>query len=105
MAGAVRMTAPAVLEDHDPNWKGDALQLLAQVAEKGIDFDAYDLEAIHGLRPPPHPNQWGSLFNSAYRAQIITPVGFHQSQRPGRSGGVCRVWRGLPNNTYGKAAR
>lgn len=95
------MTA-AVLED--PNWTADALQLLARVAESGEDFDAYALETVHGLRPPPHPNQWGRLFRTAYAAQIITPIGFHQSERRGRSGGVCRIWRGLPNDTYRKAA-
>ena len=98
------MTTAAVLEELDTAWKGDALQLLAKVAESGADFDAYTLQEEHGLRQPPHPNQWGMLFRTAYAAQIITPIGFHQSQRPGRSGGVCRVWRGLPNGTYRNAA-
>ena len=98
------MTTPAVLENEDPSWRGDALQLLAKVAESGVDFDAYDLEHKYGLRPPRHPNQWGALLQTAYKAEIITPIGYHQSERPGRSRGVCRVWRGLPNETYGKAA-
>lgn len=97
------MTA-AVLENTDPTWSGDALQLLAKVAESGEDFDAYALERDHGLRPPPSPAMWGRLFRTAYAAQIITPIGFHQSERRGRSGGVCRIWRGLPNDTYRKAA-
>ena len=41
------MSTPAVLED--TTWKGDALQLLAKVAEKGVDFDAYTLQAERGL--------------------------------------------------------
>ena len=97
------MTSPAALADDDTTWAGDALQLLAKVAESGIDFDAHALERDHGLRPPPHKNMWGGLFQTAYKAQIITPIGYHQSERPGRSGGVCRIWRGLPNNTYRKA--
>ncbi|WP_341394027.1 hypothetical protein [Arthrobacter sp. G119Y2] len=97
------MSTAAALED--TTWKGDALQLLAKVAESGADFDAYTLQEEHGLRQPPHPNMWGALFRSAYSAQIITPIGFHQSLRPGRSGGVCRIWRGLPNGTYRNAAR
>ena len=95
------MGTPIPLEDNA--WKADALDLLSKVAESGEDFDAYTLQEKHGLRQPPHPNMWGSLFRTAYQADIITPVGFHQSQRPGRAGGVCRVWRGLPNTAYMKA--
>ena len=98
------MTAPAVLENEDPSWRGDALQLLAKVAESGVDFDAYTLQEVHGLRPPPHPNHWGMLFRTAAAADIITYIGHHKSLRPGRKGGVTAVWRGLPNETYGKAA-
>lgn len=93
------MSAPAVLEDL--TWNLDALHLLSRIAQSGADFDAYTLTE-KGLRPPPHTNMWGGLFQAAYKAQIITPIGFNQSRRPGRAGGVCRVWRGLPN---GKATQ
>ena len=95
------MTA-AVLED--TTWKADAMAVLKEVARTGDDFDAYTLETNHGVRRPPHPNMWGDLFRTAYRRDIITPIGFHQSERPGRAGGVCRVWRGLPDETYERAA-
>lgn len=91
------MTSPMPLEDL--TWSADGLTLIARLAETGAVFDAYSLERDHGLRPPPHPNQWGRLLRQAYDAHIITPIGFKQSERPGRAGGVCRVWRGLPNNT------
>ena len=98
------MGTAAVLENDDPTWKGDALQLIAKVAESGEAFDAYTLETVHGLRPPRHPNQWGMLFRTAASADIITYIGHQRSARPGRKGSMCAVWRGLPNDTYGKAA-
>lgn len=93
------MTSPMPLED--TSWNVDALDLLVKVAESGTDFDANTLTE-RGLRQPPHPNMWGGLFQSAYKADIITPIGFRQSSRPSRAGGVCRIWRGLPN---GKATQ
>lgn len=94
------MTSPMPLED--TTWNADGLTLIASLAETETVFDAYSLERDHGLRPPPHSNMWGSLFRSAYAAHIITPIGFRQSSRPSRAGGVCRIWRGLPN---GKATQ
>lgn len=93
------MTSPMPLED--TTWNADALDLLCTIAESGTDFDANTLTE-QGLRPPPHSNMWGGLFQSAYKADIITPIGFRQSSRPSRAGGVCRIWRGLPN---GKATQ
>ena len=89
------MTSPMPLEDTE--WSSDGLDLIARLAETGTVFDAYSLERDHGLRPPPHANMWGGLLQAAYKAHLATPIGFKQSERPGRSGGVCRVWRGLPN--------
>lgn len=93
------MTSPMPLED--TSWNADALDLLVKVAESGIDFDANTLTE-KGLRPPPASGMWGSLFRTAYAAHIITPIGFRQSTRPSRAGGVCRIWRGLPD---GKATQ
>ena len=95
------MSTPIPLED--PNWKADALGVLEKVARSGEDFDAYTLQDKHGLRQPPRPNMWGSLFATAHKKGIIAPVGYHQSQRRSRSGGTCRVWRGVPDMTYEKA--
>jgi len=96
------MSAPAVLED--TTWKTDALAVLEKVARSGEEFDAYTLQEKHGLRQPPRPNMWGSLFATAHRKGVIAPVGYHQSQRRTRSGGTCRLWRGVPDMTYSKAA-
>lgn len=97
------MSAPAVLEDLDTNWRADAHALLVKVAESGEVFDAYALESKHGLRPPRHPNLWGPLFQAASNAGLITYVEHRRSQRPSSNGSMRAFWRGIPNNTYRKA--
>ena len=84
------MTRAAVLEDTD--WSLDAMDALQRVAAEGKPFDAFTLTEKAELREPPHQNMWGPLFRNAYRDGLIRPVGYHQSRRPGRSGGACRVW-------------
>lgn len=85
------MTA-IVLEDLD--WSADAMDALERAAKSGQTFDAYDLSETYGLRQPPHPNQWGSLFRKAAQAGLIFPVDFHKSKRPKRAGGRCLLWLG-----------
>jgi len=85
------MTQAIALEDLD--WEADAQAALIRVAREGKPFDAYTLTEKTDLRNPPHPNMWGPLFKNAYRDGLIRPVGYHQSRRPGRSGGACRVWQ------------
>ena len=77
----------------DLDWEADAYEALVKVAKQGKPFDAYTLSEIAELRDPPHPNCWGPLFRNAYKDGLIRPVGYHQSRRPGRSGGACRVWQ------------
>ncbi len=84
------MSRAAVLTDLD--WEADARDALERVAALGAPFDAYTLTETAELRDPPHPNQWGALFKAAARAGTIRRVGFHESRRPGRNAGVCRVW-------------
>jgi len=85
------MTQAMVLEDLD--WPFDAQAALLKVAAEGKPFDAYTLSEKAELREPPTPNMWGPLFRNAYKDGLIRPVGYHQSRRPGRSGGACRVWQ------------
>jgi hypothetical protein len=81
----------AVLDDLD--WQADAHDALLKVAAEGKPFDAYALTEKAELRDPPHPNMWGTLFRQASKDGIIRRVGFHESRRPGRKAGVCRVWQ------------
>lgn len=85
------MSQAIVLEDLD--WSADALDALVKVASEGKPFDAYSLTEKAALREPPHPNCWGILFRQASKDGLIQRVGFHESRRPGRKHGVCRVWR------------
>jgi hypothetical protein len=80
-----------VFEDLD--WSADAREALEQVAKLGKPFDAFDLTEKAELRDPPHPNMWGTLFREASKDGVIRRVGFHESRRPGRRAGVCRVWQ------------
>lgn len=89
------MSRPAVLEDLD--WADDAMDALEAQAATGDPFDAYQMQQRQCLRDPDSPNQWGPLFREASRRGIIRAVGYHESQRPGRSGGACRVWVGKNN--------
>ena len=89
------MTRAAVLEDPNaPDWTSQALAALEAAALAGQPFDAHSL-TINGLPNPPHSSMWGSLFKEAARAKIIRKVGVHESERPSRSRGLCRVWLGV----------
>lgn len=85
------MTQAMVLDDLD--WSADAMDALVKVAAEGKPFDAFSLTEKAELRDPPHPAMWGALFRQAHEAFLIRPVGYHQSRRPGRAGGACRVWK------------
>lgn len=81
------------IRHRDDVWWGQAMTGISLLALAGDPFDAYDLQSV-GVGEPDHPNRYGALFRSAATAGVIEKVGFHQSKRPGRSGGVCAVWRG-----------
>ena len=88
------MSRPAVLEDPTaPDWTSQALAALEAAALAGKPFDAHTL-TLGGLPNPPHHGMWGSLFKEAARAKIIRKVGVHESERPSRARGLCRVWQG-----------
>ncbi|MGV0109799.1 hypothetical protein [Arthrobacter sp. CP30] len=75
-------------------WKTVAMRALEAEAASGLTFDSYTLEAVRGVPEADHPNRWGGLFHAAAKRGVIRKVGYHQSLRPGRSGGVCAVWVG-----------
>lgn len=88
------MTRAAVLEDPTaPDWTSRALAAIEAAALAGEPFDAYALTK-GGLPQPPRSSMWGALFKDASRAKIIRKVGVHESERPSRSRGLCRVWLG-----------
>lgn len=77
----------------DSWWYDSARRALEWLAQTETPFDAYDLTEM-GVPDPDHPNRWGSLFRVAKDEGLITPVGYRESRRPSRAGGVCRVWVG-----------
>lgn len=92
----------SVADDHltqvhanaDTWWRDSAERALRDLAASGRTFEAYDLTEM-GVPDPDHPNRWGALFRAAHTAGLIEPVGYAQSRRPGRSGGLTRLWRGV----------
>jgi hypothetical protein len=82
------------LDHATPDWRAEAEKTLMYLATTGREFTANDLTSL-GVPPPDHPNRWGALFNSAARQGLIRSVGFRQSARPSRAGGVCRIWIGV----------
>ena len=86
------MTQAMVFEDLD--WTDDAMNVLVEVAAKGQPFTAYALTEA-GLRNPPSPSMWGTLFRQAAHEGAIRPAKtpYVRSPRPGRNGGVCAQWR------------
>ena len=88
------MSRPAVLEDpNEPDWTSQALAAIEAAALAGEPFDAFALTQ-RGLPQPPSSSMWGPLFREAARAKIIRKVGVHESERPSRARGLCRVWLG-----------
>ena len=85
------MSQAAVLTDLE--WESDARTALETLAGTGRPFTAFDLTEHAELRNPPNPNCWGALFRHAAEDGVIRRVGFVESRRPGRRGGVCRLWR------------
>lgn len=81
------------IRHRDDVWWGQAMSGIGLLALAGEPFDAFDLQSV-GVGEPDHPNRYGALFRSAASAGVIEKLGHHQSKRPGRSGGVCAVWRG-----------
>jgi hypothetical protein len=82
----------------DEWWRDSAERALAWWAESGTEFDAFDLTEL-GVPDPDHSARWGALFNAAANVGLIEPVGYRQSRRPTRHGGVCRVWRGIKHES------
>lgn len=80
-------------DNADPWWWSVAMRALSWLAADGRPFEAYDLTKL-GVPDPDEPNRWGALFRSAAMAGVIVPAGYTRSRRPGRAGGLCRVWVG-----------
>lgn len=79
--------------DERGRWKADATDLIEHLARVGGLFTANDLREW-GLREPPHPNMWGTVFQVAARRGVIVYVDHVRSRRRQRAGGAVARWRG-----------
>ena len=75
-------------------WKDCATRAVEYLAEGGQPFTVAEVVEL-GTGEPDHPNRWGALFQAAYKAGLIVPLGYTRSQRASRHGGVVRVWQGV----------
>lgn len=81
----------AVLEK---DWKAGATAELEALAKSGATFTADTLRQ-RGVTEPPHPNQWGGLFQTASRRGLIAKADYSTSNRKSRHGGFLHAWRGV----------
>lgn len=81
------------IAESDGWWHDCAHRAVIWWAATGQPFDAYDVTEL-GVPDPDVPQRWGALFRAASTEGLIEPIGYRQSRRRSRSGGVCRVWRG-----------
>lgn len=86
------MTAAAL--EGETDWKADALEVIEGLAKTGMTFNA-DTVRQRGIKEPPHPNQWGSVFRTAKRRGLIAKADYSSSQRKSRHGGGLHAWRGV----------
>lgn len=86
-----------VLENADEPWKDCAWRGLEALASTGIPFTANDITEL-GVPDPDHSSRWGALFRAAHQSGVIKPVGYTQSTRETRHGGIVRLWVGVPDS-------
>ncbi len=78
----------------DDWWKSCADAGIAELARRGLPFQAADVVELLGVPEPDHPNRWGPRFLAAAGAGVITHVGFAASKRPTSAKSILRLWRG-----------
>lgn len=77
----------------DVQWREAFDAALARWAVRGVEFVSDDVLADVGP-PIGSANAVGARMCAAARAGVIRRVGYRQSSRPSRQGGVVAVWRG-----------
>lgn len=86
------MATPIALEDC--SWTEDAATLIESWASEGRRFNADDLR--EAMRPAPHPNMVGTVFQAASRRRLIEKVADNTSRTKSRNGGHQYTWVGVP---------
>lgn len=86
------------------DWRDACDDAIAEMAARGIEFQAADLIEQNLVGEPAHPNQWGPRFATAARHGVIEPVNAVPSKRATVHASLCRTWRGTAASTTGRAA-
>ncbi len=93
--GTAKSFQPELILGHSDDWWRDcAERAITQCAATGQPFSADTLIDM-GVPEPDVPQRWGSLLSTFHRRGLIEQVGFKNSPRQTRQGGVIRVWRGV----------
>ncbi len=91
----VREVGAQAALDFDTAWADAAASAIADLADRGVEFDAEDLRRAVG--DPPASGAIGASFLRASRAGLIECLGMHKSTRLAAHGRWVRVWRGRRN--------
>lgn len=78
----------------DPQWAADCDEAIAEMASRGVVFQAADLIRLELVDEPPHPNCWGPRFAKAARRGTIRHVEFGKSSRATVHRSICHHWIG-----------
>ncbi|MCY0959931.1 hypothetical protein [Streptomyces sp. H27-H5] len=78
----------------DPTWASDCDNAIAEMAGRGVVFQAADLIRLELVGEPPHPNCWGPRFAVAVRRGIIRHATYGQSARATVHRSICHHWIG-----------
>jgi hypothetical protein len=78
----------------DPKWAADCDKAIAEMASRGVVFQAADLIRLELVGEPPHPNCWGPRFRYAVRRGIIRHAFYGQSDRATVHRSICHHWVG-----------
>jgi hypothetical protein len=88
----------------DPTWAADCDKAIAEMAARGVVFQAADLIAEKLVGEPPHPNCWGARFGKAARLGIIRHAYYGKSSRATVHRSICHHWIGTAKGRQAAAA-
>ena len=81
-------------QNTSPDWATACRNAIAEMARRGVPFQAADLIAEGLVDEPDSTARWGAAFHAAARAGVITEAGFVKSKRATVHGSICKQWIG-----------
>lgn len=80
-------------------WAEACDNAIAEMAKRGVPFQASDLIREGLVDEPDHPARWGARFAAASRAGVIRHAGVVPSSRATVHRSLCRQWIGTGTGT------